>query len=213
MNSILKKVAVIVAHPDDEILWAGGTILTHPEWECFIISLCRKNDSDRAPKFYQVLNTIGATGLMGDLDDQPEQAPLSEEEVQNAILALLPGTVFDLVITHSIYGEYTRHRRHEEIGKAVIQLWRKDRLQTKELWAFAYEDGNRTYNPVIIRDAPLTFLLPRLIWERKYQIITEIYGFKAESWEAQTTPKEEAFWRFSAAQDAFIWLQQSYITT
>ena len=23
---------MIVAHPDDETLWAGGTILKHPEW-------------------------------------------------------------------------------------------------------------------------------------------------------------------------------------
>jgi len=25
-----KTVAIIVAHPDDETLWAGGTILSHP---------------------------------------------------------------------------------------------------------------------------------------------------------------------------------------
>jgi LmbE family N-acetylglucosaminyl deacetylase len=33
-----KNVAIIVAHPDDETLWAGGTILNHPSWKCFIIS-------------------------------------------------------------------------------------------------------------------------------------------------------------------------------
>jgi LmbE family N-acetylglucosaminyl deacetylase len=27
-----KNVAIIVAHPDDETLWAGGTILNHPYW-------------------------------------------------------------------------------------------------------------------------------------------------------------------------------------
>ncbi len=46
-----KKVAIIVAHPDDETLWAGGTILSHPAWECFIICLCRGSDADRAPRF------------------------------------------------------------------------------------------------------------------------------------------------------------------
>jgi LmbE family N-acetylglucosaminyl deacetylase len=46
-----KTVAVIVAHPDDETLWAGGTILSHPTWNCFIISLCSGSDPDRNPGF------------------------------------------------------------------------------------------------------------------------------------------------------------------
>ena len=46
-----KSVLIIVAHPDDETLWAGGTILSHPEWSVFVISLCRASDTDRAPKF------------------------------------------------------------------------------------------------------------------------------------------------------------------
>jgi LmbE family N-acetylglucosaminyl deacetylase len=37
MNSeIPKSVAVIIAHPDDETLWAGGIILSHPSWLWFI---------------------------------------------------------------------------------------------------------------------------------------------------------------------------------
>ena len=44
-----KKVALIVAHPDDETLWAGGTILSHPAWDCFIVCLCRGSDPERAP--------------------------------------------------------------------------------------------------------------------------------------------------------------------
>ena len=42
-----KAVAVIVAHPDDETLWAGGTILSHPSWQWFIVCLCRGSDKDR----------------------------------------------------------------------------------------------------------------------------------------------------------------------
>ena len=57
MNQNVKAVAIIVAHPDDETLWAGATIL------------------------------------------------------------------------------------YEGVSKAVITLWHKGKICTKELWTFAYEDG------------------------------------------------------------------------
>jgi LmbE family N-acetylglucosaminyl deacetylase len=181
-------------------------MLSNPSWLCFIVCLCRKNDPDRAPKFEKALKVLGADGIMGDLDDSPEQRPLPENEVENAILQLLPRWNFDLVITHSINGEYTRHRRHEEIGKAVINLWVENKLTAKELWAFAYEDHNRAYYPTVIEDAPIYYALPRHIWESKYNIITSVYGFAQDSWEAQTTPKEEAFWQFFNAGEVQEWL-------
>ena len=192
-NNTFKTVAVIVAHPDDETLWAGGTILNNPSWECFIISLCRKNDTDRAPKFYKVLKNLNAKGIMGDLDDGAEQTPLPEKEVEKAILALLPQNHFDLIITHNPKGEYTKHLRHEEISKAVIMLWNKGIIISKELWTFAYEDGNKAYFPKAIKDASIYEILDQKIWLEKYRLITQTYGFDTYSWEAQTTPKEEAF--------------------
>ncbi|WP_222539359.1 PIG-L family deacetylase [Pedobacter polysacchareus] len=48
-----KKNAVIVAHPDDETLWAVGTLLDQPEWELLILCLCRKYDPDRVAEFVQ----------------------------------------------------------------------------------------------------------------------------------------------------------------
>ena len=193
VNKTFKTVAVIVAHPDDETLWAGGTILNNPSWECFIISLCRKNDTDRAPKFYKVLKNLNAKGIMGDLDDGAEQTPLPEKEVEKAILDLLPQNHFDLIITHNPKGEYTKHLRHEEISKAVIMLWNKGIIISKELWTFAYEDGNKAYFPKAIKDASFYEILDQKIWLEKYRLITQTYGFDTHSWEAQTTPKEEAF--------------------
>jgi LmbE family N-acetylglucosaminyl deacetylase len=202
MDKETKHVALIVAHPDDETLWAGGTILSHPEWCCFIICLCRKSDPDRAPKFAKALKVLNAKGIMGDLDDGPEQTPLTDNEVQDTIMKLLPPIHFDLVITHHINGEYTRHRRHEEVGKAVIQLWQTGELLTREFWTFAYEDGGRKYFPRPVKDASIYNQLPEPIWNVKYSIITGIYGFEKDSWEAQTTPKAEAFRQFSSPADA-----------
>lgn len=202
-----KKVAIIVAHPDDETLWAGGTILNHPEWSCVIITLCRKSDLDRAPKFHKVLKVYNATGAMGDMDDSPEQEPLHTKEVQLELLQLLPDTAFDLIITHHPHGEYTTHLRHEEVSEAVITLWYHDEIHTSSLWVFAYEDHHRTYFPRPVKAADLHFSLNKSIWQQKYEVMTNIYGFDKDSWEAQTTPKDEAFWQFTSAETAFEWLK------
>ena len=192
-----KTVALVVAHPDDETLWAGGTILSHPSWKWFIVCLCRRSDMERATKFYKALQVLKSEGIMGDLDDGPEQKPLDEKEVEGAILDLLPQKQFDLIISHNPSGEYTRHIRHEEAGKAVIKLWHTGKITANELWTFAYEDGNKEYYPRPLENAPIYRLLTKRMWLRKYSIITETYGFEKNSWEAKTTPRSEAFWQFT----------------
>jgi len=197
-----KAAAVIVAHPDDETLWAGGTILKHTLWQWFILSLTRKSDADRSAKFYNALKVLGATGIIGDLDDGPEQKPLDRSEVEETILRLIPSLRYDLIISHDPGGEYTRHVRHEETGKAVISLWQSKRLSAKELWTFAYEDGGKQYLPRAVKENTLYHVLPVKTWEKKYNIITEIFGFGKDSWEARTTPKEESFRKFTDSNDA-----------
>jgi LmbE family N-acetylglucosaminyl deacetylase len=206
-----KKVAVIVAHPDDETLWTGGSILCHPKWQCFIVCLCRASDTERAQKFYNALNVLKAQGVMGDLDDGPEQKALDEKEVENYILKLLPEEHFDLIISHNPSGEYTRHLRHEETGKAVINLWHTDQIFTNELWTFAYEDGNKQYYPRPVKNTPIYNKLTQRIWLRKYRLITETYGFEKNSWETNSVTKSESFWKFTDANDAENWLNNGAV--
>lgn len=189
-----RSCAVVVAHPDDETLWAGGMMLMHPDVKWTVVTICRKSDPDRAPRFFQALDRLNATGAMGDLDDGPEQTPLDAQNVQKTILDLLGAHAFDLVITHGIRGEYTRHLRHEETGKAVFALWNAGSLETKQMWRFAYEDGGGSHLPRAVEDPDLQTRLPEEIWRRKYDIITDVYGFAPESFEARATPREEAFW-------------------
>ena len=190
---IVGKCAVIVAHPDDETLWAGGTMLMYPDCQWTIVTLCRKSDPNRAPRFFEALKEFNARGAMGDLNDGPQQARLSSREVQDCILELLPSDCFDLVFTHDLRGEYTRHLRHEEVARAVLALRRSGRLRCGELFTFAYEDGGGKYLPRPIKKAGLVIELRNRIWQRKYGIITNVYGFAPNSFEARTTPEEEAF--------------------
>jgi len=198
MTGLLRKsVAVIVAHPDDETLWAGGTLLSHSLWRCFIVCLCRADDKDRSPKFFKALKIFKSEGIMGNLDDGPEQKPLDENEVEQAILDLLPANHFDLIITHNPGGEYTRHLRHEETGRAVIKLWHEGKIVANELWTFAYHDENKKHLPLAIENSNIYNILPEKVWLRKYGIITETYGFEKNSFEAETTPKAESFRKYT----------------
>ena len=206
-----KNIAVVVAHPDDETLWSGGELLLHPNDHWFIACLCRKNDLDRAPKFKKVLETYHADGAMGDLDDGPEQKPLDANVVESLVLELLPQNTYDLIITHSPFGEYTRHRRHEEVGIAVLNLWNQKKLSTKAIWFFAYEDGNKNYYPRAIKGADFYNRIPLKIWLEKYRIITKIYGFDKSGFEAKTTPEIEAFWQFDNAVTALDWVNTNSI--
>jgi len=203
-----KKVALIVAHPDDETLWAAGILLSNPYWESFIVCLCRKYDPDRAPKFYKALELLQCKGTMGNLDDGPEQIPQDKSEIDRLILQLLPVEHYDIILTHNPLGEYTRHLRHEETGRSVIGLWDEGKISCDELLVFAYEDHNKQYYPKAMPNTDIELTLTPEIWQQKYEIITKIYGFTPDSWEGKTTPKTEAFWRFSSKKDARSWLKE-----
>ena len=189
-----ERVAVVVAHPDDETLWAGGTLLLHPEWRVIIATLCRASDLDRAPRFQAAARRLGAVGRMADLEDGPEQRPLPEGEVAATVMGLVGDREYDLVITHGPRGEYTRHLRHEETSRAVVSLWERGRLRSQRLWLFAYEDGGGAYLPRAVAEAPIRTALPEEVWGEKYRILREVYGFAGDSKEARTTPREEGFW-------------------
>jgi hypothetical protein len=159
-------------------------------------------DADRAPKFRQVLQRFGAEGEMADLDDGPEQAPLPSGQVEETAARLLAGVSYDLILTHGPHGEYTQHRRHAECCHAVVELWQSGGIDTRQLWMFAYEDGGRAYLPRVRQDADRRDVLPEDVWLEKRRLITDLYGFRRDSWEAQTTPREEGFWCFDSAQAA-----------
>jgi len=197
-----------VAHPDDETLWCGGTILTHRDWRWTVVSLCRASDPDRSPRFFQALDALGASGAMADLDDGPDQTPLDPRDVEETILSLLPEGRVDLVLSHSRLGEYTRHSRHEEVGRAVLALWADGRLDADAVWAFAYEDGRGARLPQAVPHADRVEELAEPVWREKYRIITAVYGFGPESFEARATPRAEAFWCFDSPAAARRWMNE-----
>jgi len=202
----MKKATMIVAHPDDETLWAGGTVLNHSEWKWRIFTLTRRNDPERSAKFRKVLSCYGARGDMGELYDGPEQEPFDPAELSQTIFDLLgKEKSSDLLLTHGPEGEYTRHVHHEAVSHSVSEAWLERKIDAAELWFFAYEDGQGKYPPRPRAGAEL-FSLPPEIWEKKQRVVEEIYGFNSDDWEAKANQRTESFFVFKERKRLKRWL-------
>ena len=90
---------IIVAHPDDETIWMGGTILRNKDWKWTILSLTRGSDVDRKPKFENVCQIYNAKALISNLDDELLQ-PLDINDIINTIKASLSQKKYDFIFTH-----------------------------------------------------------------------------------------------------------------
>ena len=189
------KCLIIVAHPDDETIWMGGTILKHKDWDWTILSLCRKDDQDRMPKFMKVCESYEAKGIISDLDDI-ELKPLPIDHVAEKIISNLTETKYDYIYTHGDNGEYG-HIRHKEVHKAVKELISSEILQCKKLLSFSYtlqsENQEQPKIPVPNKEADQYLYLEEDNYNNKVMIVKDIYGFGGNSFEVLSCNKAEAF--------------------
>ncbi len=103
---------VLVAHPDDETLFAGGLILRYPgRWTVICCSIPR-TDPIRAWKFYDACASLGVfrMGVLPFIESAPDQ-PLGNLDAVD-----LSG--FDCVVTHNENGEYG-HFQHRQLNSWV----------------------------------------------------------------------------------------------
>jgi len=184
-----KKVLVIVAHPDDETIWMGGTLLANAnKWDLTIISLCRKDDKDRAPKFKKVCKILKARCFMSDLEDEKLNDIPAGEVIKR--IKKYSSKRYDHIFTHGKNGEYG-HKRHIDVNNAVEKMLKKKMILCEKIFFFSYtKKGKFCYAN---KKSDKFINLDKKHFKRKRYLIKNIYGFKENSFEYICCGGTEAF--------------------
>jgi len=116
--STVRRAALIVAHPDDETLWAGGLVLRTASQIYWTVVCCSipRLDPIRVQKFQAACSALRVrkTIVIQQVETKPPQLlPYLDQELP----LRLPQAV-DMVVTHGIAGEYG-HVHHCQLGEWI----------------------------------------------------------------------------------------------
>jgi hypothetical protein len=185
--------AVIVAQPSDETLWAGGTLLMHPETKWTILTLCGGDDTELKAKFTKAAEQFKAEPVMGDFNVETEELS-SVFQIQKALSKLLFAERFDVIITHSFWGEYSHTKMASLTAKSVLGMTRTGQLMAKQILQFAYEKKGENLLITPVQEADILIELDEDIMGKKFQITTDIYGYSQDTVEVKSISNQETFW-------------------
>jgi LmbE family N-acetylglucosaminyl deacetylase len=121
---------VVVAHPDDEVLFFGGLVLSQSDhdWTIVCCSVPRV-DPIRAWKFFDACEALRAAGARVSGRLLPYQEPEPDQPLENERMALLNLASHDRIVTHGIEGGYG-HVHHKALHAFIHSRW-----GMKEIWS------------------------------------------------------------------------------
>lgn len=121
-SSGITKAAIVVAHPDDETIWMGGTLLVHKDWYWKLYIATHNKDDDRGKELINAISQFKSQGVsnleyefLETMPDVQEYEKLNKTEIYGK-LNTLDLADFNIIFTHNIDGEYG-HGNHKILGE------------------------------------------------------------------------------------------------
>jgi len=113
---------LVVAHPDDELLWGGANLFADSGW--FVVCATNANHPVRSVEFYKSMSYANVTKfVMYDVKDEyTEEESKADSLFNNSLfdkgLQELSKHSWKLVLTHNEEGEYG-HEHHRKVHRMV----------------------------------------------------------------------------------------------
>lgn len=112
---LARRGVVVAAHPDDEVLWAGGLLARYAHKFTVICCSIPRADPIRAWKFFDACAVLGVSARLLPFVESAPSEPLQH-------LGALDLSDFDFVVTHNDAGEYG-HPHHRHLSRFVRERW------------------------------------------------------------------------------------------
>jgi hypothetical protein len=144
---------MIVAHPDDEVLFGGAQLLTS-SWT--VLCVTNGDNPVRRHEFESVMNFLDYPFEMWDFPDK--EFELLPNPIEAKLKRFIESKSWNKVLTHNQYGEYG-HLHHRQLNSLVKKF-----VKSPYLWHFNYHKNK---------------VLESSLWEKKLELMV-FYESQAE---------------------------------
>lgn len=129
---------MIVAHPDDELIWGGGHLI---EDNYLVVCITRGNDKIRSKEFKNVMKATNDVGLILSYPDKiagkRSDWKAWKKDIQKDIETIINYKKWDVIVTHNEKGEYG-HQHHIMTHNIVDNACEETKTEAKIMYFGKY---------------------------------------------------------------------------
>jgi len=113
---------MVVAHPDDEIIFGGAHLMCEKQWK--VICVTNGYNARRSQEFINAMELVGAEFEIWNYEDSYSYN-LNLSSLRQDLQKVIAENQFKKVVTHNLQGEYG-HPQHQALARIMRQIVKSD---------------------------------------------------------------------------------------